>query len=130
MFLRKEDEEAERRLALLPQALLREPVAPPQQLQLKHAVLQHLLLRQVEEVVRRSTLRGPGFPSSLKTGLNGCLRIRRAPASWAGEVAVVVVVVAVALQLAQAEVGPQCRQLLRILAESTGLVEACVFRED
>ena len=111
---------------LLPQALLREPVAPPQQLQLKHAVLQHLLLRQVEEVVRRSTLRAPGFPSSLKTGLNGCLRIRRAPASWAGEVAVVVV----ALQLAQAEVGPQYRQLLRIPAESTGQAEACAFRED
>ena len=125
MFLRKEDEEAERRLVLLPQALLREPVAPQQQLQLRDAVPQHLLLQQVEEVVRRSTLRGPGFPSSLKTGLNGCLRIRRAPASWAGEVAVVVVP-----QLAQAEVGPQCRQLLRILAESTGLVEACVFRED
>ena len=129
LFLRKEDEEAERRLVLLPQALLREPVAPPPQLQLKHAVLQHLLLRQVEEVVRRSTLRGPGFPSSLKTGLNGCLRIRRAPASWAGEVAVVVVV-AVALQLAQAEVGPQYRQLLRIPAESTGQAEACAFRED
>ena len=127
MFLRKEDEEAERRLVLLPQALLREPVAPPQQLQLKHAVPQHLLLRQVEEVVRRSTLRAPGFPSSLKTGLNGCLRIRRAPASWAGEVAVVV---AVALQLAQAEVGPQYRQLLRIPAESTGQAEACAFRED
>jgi hypothetical protein len=80
LFLRKEDEEAERRLVLLPQALLREPVAPPQLLQLKHAVPQHLLLQQVEEVVRRSTLRGPGFPSSLKTGLSGCLRIRLAPA--------------------------------------------------
>ena len=130
MFLRKEDEEAARRLVLLPQALLQEPVAPPPQLQLKDAVPQHPLLQQVEEVVRRSTLRGPGFLSSLKTGLNGCLRIRRAPASWAGEVAVVVVVVAVALQLAQAEVGPQYRQLLRIPAESTGQAEACAFRED
>ena len=42
------------------------------------------LLRQVQEVVRRSTLRGPGFPSSLKTGLNGCLRIRLAPAFVGG----------------------------------------------
>ena len=129
MFLRKEDEEAARRLVLLPQALLQEPVAPPQLLQLKHAVPQHLFLQQVEEVVRRSTLRGPGFPSSLKTGLNGCLRIRRAPASWAGAVAVVAVVV-VALQLAQAEAGPQYRRLLRIPAESTGQAEACAFRED
>ena len=80
MFLRKHNEEAERRLVLLPQALLPEPVAPLPQLQLKDVVPQHPLLRQVEEVVRRSTLQGPGFPSSLKTGLNGCLRIRLAPA--------------------------------------------------
>jgi hypothetical protein len=42
----------------------------------------------------------------------------------------VVVVAVAALQLAQAEVGPQFRQLLRIPAESTGLAEACAFRED
>jgi len=39
-------------------------------------------------------------------------------------------VVAVVLQLVQAGVVPQYRQLLRIPAESTGLVEACAFRED
>ena len=80
MFLRKEDEEAERRLVLLPQALLPQLGAPLPQLQLKDVVPQHQLQRQVEEAVRRSTLRGPGFPLSLKTGLNGCLRIRLAPA--------------------------------------------------
>ena len=128
LFLRKEDEEAERRLVLLQQALLRPPVAPPPPLRLKDAVpQQHPPLRQVEEVVRRSTLRGPGFPSSLKTGLNGCLRIRLAPAFW---VDAVVVVVAAVVQLEQEEVGPQYRQLLRIPAESTGLAEACAFRED
>ena len=126
LFLRKEDEEAERRLVLLLQALLREPVARPPQLRLKDAVPRHPLLRQVEEVVRLSTLPGPGFPSSLKTGLNGCLRIRLAPAFWV-DAAVAVVVV---LQLAQAEVGPPYRQLLRIPAESMGLAEACAFRED
>jgi len=79
---RKEDEEAERRLVLLLQALLPQLVAPLPQLQLKDVVPlpQHPLLQQVEEVVPRSTLRGPGFPSSLKIGLNGCLRIRLAPA--------------------------------------------------
>ena len=80
---------------LLRQALLRPPVAPPPQLQLKDAVPQHPLLRQVEEAVRRSILREPGFPSSPKTGLNGCLRIRLAPAFWV-DAAVVAAVVAAA----------------------------------